>query len=89
MIWVFNFGLGVCALLIVANWGSLIDAAFRKRSLSFAPPFLSGLLATLLIAMHPDVEVRAFWWLPLLLDPSIAFALSATAVMALVRRLRA
>ena len=87
--WAFNLGLGICGLFIAANWGSLIDAMFKKRSCSFAPPFLSGLLATLLIATHPDVGLRVFWWIPPMLDPSIAFALSVTAVVALVRRIRA
>jgi hypothetical protein len=69
--------IGFCALLILLNWAGLISwlhaSAKRqtKSRFSFALPFIWGLGGSGAMLLHPRAGVPRFFWLPLVLDPSI------------------
>jgi hypothetical protein len=67
------FGLPA-GLLILLNWIDLIRwtrAHKAGESLSFAPPFLCGMVGAAACLLCPVSQVQFFAWCPLLLDPSI------------------
>lgn len=64
-------------LLIVLNWFGFVGFVVERirtrtrRGFSFAPPFLSGLVAAVACLICPVDWVNRFAWCPLVLDPSI------------------
>ena len=66
-----NILLGLCALFAVLNWGSIVVAVRTKTSTSFAPPFLCGLIGAAVLAFHPNDSLHPYFWVALVLDPSI------------------
>jgi hypothetical protein len=63
-----------CGIIITLNWFELISAMIKKnRNLSFAPPFLCGILASVTAYFHSNVLISNYFYFPLLLDPSIGF----------------
>lgn len=66
-----NVILGGCALLALLNWMGLFGAIWQKRSYSFAPPLLCGVVGAFVVGFHPDVALRRYFWIPLFLDPSV------------------
>ena len=77
--WVLDAVIGFCLLLILLNWAGLISwyrARTRRQTksrFSFALPFIWGVGGSIAILLHPRTAVRWFFWLPLVLDPSIGF----------------
>jgi hypothetical protein len=78
---VWDFVLIACAALILLNWVGLLAAIRARRSYSFAPPFVCGILGALAVGLYPRSGVAVFAFVPLVLDPSII-----AAVVALIRR---
>jgi hypothetical protein len=78
--WVLDGVIALCLFFIVGNWGCFVSWYYArtrnriKSSFSFAPPYLSGLVASAAMLFHPRAGLRLFFWLPLALDPSIGFA---------------
>jgi len=87
--------IGLCAVLILLNWGDLLcwfcaTAQNRRKSrFSFAPPFLCGLVASGAILIHPRPGLPRMFWVPLALDPSIGFLFVFGALQKLHRWYRA
>ncbi len=79
--WVANFWIGLCAVLIVLNWIGLLGSISNRTSFSFAPPFLAGIFGSIAAFGHPSPAVNAFAWVPVVVDPSIGFALCWTALV--------
>ena len=71
--------IGLSGPLILLNWAGLISwlhaSAKRKAKsrLSFALPFIWGLGGSGVLLLHPRAGMPRFFWLPLVLDPSIGF----------------
>ena len=71
--------IGLCAVLILLNWGDLLSWFYatakkrRKGRFSFAPPFICGLVASGAILIHPRPGLPRMFWVPLAADPSIGF----------------
>jgi len=92
--WTLDVVIGVCALMILLNWGALLSYLYatakgrRKGGFSFAPPFLCGLVACGAILIHPRPGMPRLSWVPLALDPSIGFVVVVAALQRLFPRLR-
>ncbi|PRC91726.1 hypothetical protein [Solimicrobium silvestre] len=71
--------IGFSGLLIFLNWGGMISAIYSKKCYSFAPPFMAGLASMIAMLVQPNMQIRALSWIPLVLDPSIALAMSCIA----------
>ena len=64
--------IALCGLLIALNWLSLWDAMRQGRGFSFMPGWVCGIGASAALWFYPDSRAQAYWWLPLVLDPSLA-----------------
>ena len=67
-----NVLLGLVALVLLFNWIGLAEAVLSKEGYSFAAPVVFGILGSVLLAVHPNSNMHAYFWAPLVLDPSIA-----------------
>jgi len=76
--------MGLCGLIILLNWGSIINAAIKRQSFSFTPPFLCGIFGFIATLVYPDSQISKFAWVFLLADPSIMFMIWAMLGMALL-----
>ena len=65
--------IALCGLLILLNWLSMWDALRQGKGFSFMPAWVCGIGASAALWFYPHPWARAYWWLPLLLDPSLAF----------------
>lgn len=88
MAWLLGTLIGICAVLMLFNWGGLISAMARRRSYSFAPPILCGILSALSLLIWPGHSLR--WWaaVPLFADPSIGLLCIAYALQNLRKYFR-
>ena len=83
--WILDAVIGFCLLLILLNWAGLISwyrARTRRQTklrFSFALPFIWGVGGSIAILLYPRAAVRWFFWLPLVLDPSIGLVFGVIA----------
>src|SRR5574344_1660062 len=63
-------------LIIVGNYGFLYSS-WRRHHFSSMIPFLGGLAGVAFLVVLPSKGTVRFWWIPLLLDPSIPLFLAA------------
>jgi hypothetical protein len=89
LLWICNTILALCAFFFLANWAGLLWAIFSRKSFSFAPPLLAGVVAIIAMWLHPDSLVHHFAWMPLLADPSITLALVGIALTSALKKWRA
>lgn len=67
--------MGICSIFMVLNWWGLMDAIAYKKGYSFAPPYLCGVIASIAMLAYPGGLLKSYAWVPLLVDPSIAFTM--------------
>ena len=80
--------LAVCGVVVVLNWVSLVQAMRAGKGFAFAPPWLCGLVASVALWFYPHPAARSYFWLPLVLDPSLA-PLALLMMCSVVQKIRA
>jgi hypothetical protein len=71
--WTLCLALGIpSALLMVVNWFGFIDWLRKDGTFSFVLPWFGGIFCAIACWGCPWEEIRAFWWVPLVLDASIS-----------------
>jgi hypothetical protein len=75
------------AAATVTNWALVLRYFLKKRRNSLVP-IVGGVAGVLGCLVSPSLMLRAWWWLPLVLDPGAGPLFVATAVSFISGKLR-